>query len=171
MVRRPKLAATGFTMIELLVTMGIVAITIGLAVPSVRSVMQNSRAAGISNEFVATLNYVRSEAVKRRNTVRICTSADGATCRAAGSADVNNWHKGWIVLDPAGNVLRRSNPLNSEIQVTAGAGDISFAGTGGVVAATAPTFTVNVTGCTGNNNRSLSVSVTGRVTVTRTACP
>ena len=170
MSRQLHCKLNGYTMVEILFVTGIIAIIVGLAIPSVRTLLQNNRTSGTANEFIAALNYARSEAVKRRNIVRMCTSANGATCRLSGVSDSTLWHKGWIMLDPAGAVLRRSDALITGIEITSTANEVSFFGTGGVITNTLPTFSVSAVDCSGNQKRILSLSATGRVTVTRLAC-
>lgn len=170
MSRQLHCRLNGYTMVEILIATGIIAIIVGLAIPSVRTLLQNNRASGTANEFITTLNYARSEAVKRRNIVRMCTSANGTTCRATGASDATLWHKGWIMLDPAGTVLRHSDALITGIEITSAAGEVSFFGTGGVITNTLPTFSVSAVDCSGDQKRTLNLSATGRVTVTRLAC-
>lgn len=153
----------GFTIVELMVAVAVLSILVTLAVPTVRNVIANSYANGISNEFVAALNYARSEAVKRRSAITICSSANGSSCRADG--DANNWHRGWIVLNGA-TVLRSSGQLDGGAQIT-GPSTVVYASTG---TATANTFQIRLANCTSNNNRDVSIGVTGRVGVTKVAC-
>lgn len=95
-------------MVELVVVMAIAAILATLAFPSFRTLMQNQRLGTQANEFIADLNFARSEAVKRVAVAGVCVSTDGATCTggswAAGRiifADVNSdggWDGGDLVL-------------------------------------------------------------------------
>ena len=98
----------GFTIIELLVTMVVLAIVAAVAVPSFSSMVTNNRMAGEINDLVATMHYARSEAITRGVSVVVCKSADGAACTAAG-----DWSQGWVIF----------TDTNNNQVVNAGAGD------------------------------------------------
>jgi type IV fimbrial biogenesis protein FimT len=72
----------GFTLIELMFTIFVMAILLGIGVPSFREFRQASRMAASTNNLLADLNFARSEAIKRRQPVTLCRSSDGATCEA-----------------------------------------------------------------------------------------
>lgn len=103
------MANRGFTLLELLVTMAVVAILVTVAIPSYRALVQHNAMAAAVNDLVGDLNYARSKAITRGAPVYLCKSADQATCTAAG-----NWQQGWIVYAPQvgatqpapGNLLR-----------------------------------------------------------------
>jgi type IV fimbrial biogenesis protein FimT len=88
---------SGFTMIELVTVMGIVAILAAIAIPSYQYVTQSNRIAGEVNGLLGDLQFARSEAIKEGQTVQVCVSTDGATCAAGNTA----WNDGWIVLSPS----------------------------------------------------------------------
>ncbi|NIR32538.1 MAG: prepilin-type N-terminal cleavage/methylation domain-containing protein [Gammaproteobacteria bacterium] len=90
----------GFTLFELMITVAIGALLVTLAVPSFNTMLQNNRLTSQINEFVATLQLARSEAVKRNETVILCATDDPAAdpldCTAAA-----DWETGWIVFSDA----------------------------------------------------------------------
>lgn len=75
----------GFTLIELLVTIAIVAILATVGIPSFNQTIRSNRLSTNINELVGSLNFARSEAVKRNQTI---------TIRKAGT----EWESGWSVF-------------------------------------------------------------------------
>ena len=59
----------GFTLIELMVTVAVLAIVLTIAVPSFSNLIQSSRTNALVNELNGTLQIARSEALKRRKNV------------------------------------------------------------------------------------------------------
>jgi len=86
----------GVTLIELLVTVSLIAIVLSLAAPSFRELMLNNQRASHINAMMASLNLARAEAIKRGTRTVVCIS-DGAAppdCAAA----PKGWEEGWIVF-------------------------------------------------------------------------
>ena len=159
----------GFTLVELVVTLAVLAILVTLAIPSFTSMIQNSRSAALANSMVMGLNAARSEAVKRNVLVDLCPSTDGATCMAA-----PDWTVGWIVQQNGGAVIQAwaAPDAGAVIVQAGGAAVIQFNGSGRMtLPAAAVTINSQYPNCTGQQQRLLQVSTTGRVSVTRAACP
>jgi len=67
----------GLTLIELMVTVAMLAILLSLAAPSFARMMASNRMATQTNEFTAALNLARMEAVRRSQSVTIRADVDG----------------------------------------------------------------------------------------------
>ncbi len=92
---------TGFTLLELLTTILLVAILAMLAIPSMSEFIKNERLTTQINGLVASLQRARSEAILRHVPITLCSSDDGATCTG------DDWNEGWIVFvdtDGSGSV-------------------------------------------------------------------
>jgi len=92
----------GMTLIEVLVTLSVLAILLAIGVPAFNQFVVSNRLSAYSSDMLSTLTLARSEAIKRNSRVVLCKSADGESCAAAGS-----WNQGWIVFaDPNNNANR-----------------------------------------------------------------
>ncbi len=85
---------TGFTLIELIMTIAIASIVITVGVPSFRQTIQVNHRASQINQLLHSLNVARSEAVTRGRPVSMCKSDDGSTCGGSGV----KWEQGWITF-------------------------------------------------------------------------
>lgn len=127
-VRSMKRAQAGFTILELMVVVAIVGILMAVAVPAMGNFIRNGRITAAANDVMAALHFTRSEAIKRRQPVTLCTSANAilasnqpntnATC-----AD-SEFLTGWIVFIDLNNsgqrdageaILLNHGPMNPQI--------------------------------------------------------
>lgn len=86
--------AKGFTLVELMVTISVLAVLMAVGIPSFQGVIASSRVTTATNDFMATLAQARSNAIRRGARVTVCKSADGATCVTTGG-----WEQGWIMFN------------------------------------------------------------------------
>ncbi|UTW46654.1 GspH/FimT family pseudopilin [bacterium SCSIO 12696] len=153
---RPKyVKQRGFTLIELMVTVAIFAILVGIGVPAMNNFLNSNRHTAHTSALKQAIQYARSEAVAKNEDVSICASSDGASC-------TGNWNQGWIVrLVSDGTVLRVWNGL-SDNSTLAGQ-TVSFTSRG--ESSGAVTFTI--TDPSGSHVSNLNVNNVGWVTVSR----
>jgi type IV fimbrial biogenesis protein FimT len=81
----------GFTLVELLITLLIVSILLGVAAPAFIDLLERNRLETTSTQFMTTLMAARSEALKRNQPVVTCKSVNGSSCVNAGG-----WERGWM---------------------------------------------------------------------------
>lgn len=93
----------GFTLVELLVAVLVLAIVVGMAAPAVSRLRQNTTIKTVSNTFASDLTWMRSKVTGLGNPITMCPSTDGATCGGT-------WNSGRIIF----------SDLNGDGSVTAG---------------------------------------------------
>lgn len=86
----------GFNIIELMVTIAVLGVLLGVGIPGVESYIQNSRMTTQINSLSTSLSQARSEAIKLNQRVVACVSSDGAACDSAGSG--HGWNVGWLLF-------------------------------------------------------------------------
>lgn len=115
--------AQGFTLLELMAVVAVIAITLTLGVPSFISIINGNRLTAQANELVAALQIARSEAIRSNRPVRLCRTENGTSCASAG-----RWNR-WIVLSAANEVLRDASS-RSPVQISSGQSEIVYAANG-----------------------------------------
>ncbi|WXL25094.1 GspH/FimT family pseudopilin [Ectopseudomonas mendocina] len=78
---------SGFTLIELMITLALLAILLGIAVPAVRDFIVKQRVSSATNSLIMSLVFARSEAVKLNRDVRVIPATTAA----------NGWNNGWCL--------------------------------------------------------------------------
>ncbi|UTH74329.1 GspH/FimT family protein [Chromobacterium sp. IIBBL 290-4] len=109
----------GFTLMELLIVMALLAVVLALAVPSYRNTIAANNILSESNNLLGDLLLARNEAIKRGQVMLVCASSNGTGCNGASTA--TNFASGWVVMlaannscgDTTGTVLRRQAGFSS----------------------------------------------------------
>jgi type IV fimbrial biogenesis protein FimT len=146
----------GFTLIELMIVVTLLAVMLGIGIPSFRGFIAGQRVKTIAYDFATALLVARSEAIKRNATVTI--------------APTGSWVGGWTVStgttptilatqQPASNVTITTNPNPTASVVYQGNGRI----------ASSLTFQFSASGT--DSVRCVSVNVSGVPNTTTTSCP
>jgi len=108
----------GFTLIELMVTLVVLGIVIGVALPSFKSQILSNKAGALSEDLLEALNFARSEAIKQARPaqagatarfITLCASANGTAC----SSNTSGWGDGFIVLVDYATTEATSPPVAS----------------------------------------------------------
>ncbi|WP_260983964.1 GspH/FimT family pseudopilin [Pseudomonas oryzihabitans] len=150
----------GFTLIETLVALAILAIVVSIAAPSFTRTLQSNRAAVMSNELLGAMQIARSEALKRRTDVTLCRR------NVAGDACENgtDWTVGWLMIQGA-NVIRIWEPTTG-ITLNGPVNGVTYRSTGLTTLVAAQSFSIETPSC----RRTVSVSLTGNAFVNQNGC-
>ena len=169
----------GFTLIELMVTVAIAAILVAVAAPGFQTFFSTNRVATVTANYVAAVNYARSEAVKGGAITTLCMSNNSAACTGN-----TGWSNGWIVwtdrnangVMDAGELIQTHGPINAGDVAMGGAQtSFSFNGLGALTTSTGgDTFNI----CTPSNlalSNTITVDPSGHLrrvaNPTLAACP
>ena len=176
---KTRRASRGFTLIELMAAIALVAILIGIAAPSFREMMMSVRMTGATNDLMADIGAARSEAAKLNVPVYLCRSTDGRSCNGT------SWNGGWIVFadtnqsatkDGAEPVIRMRPALATDTTIafcsgTTAVNTLPYTPTGNILGGGAVlTFKLCDPRTTANAGRTITINTTGRPQVTKTTC-
>ena len=162
----------GMTLIELMVTLVIVAIVASFAVPSFDNFIRNQELVSQLATLNSSLAFARQEAINRSGVVGICASDNGINCIGAG----DNWDTGWIIyVDEAGQVgeiLKVEEELAGEVTLRGNNTVIEYNRDGEL--ADAENIELNL--CAGGDSgRSRKISITAvgssKVEIDNAVCP
>ncbi len=170
-----------FTLIELMVTITVLGLVAGMAIPGFNKMIANNRSVTLGEDFASMINFGRSASLKHGKRISLCASSDGLTCSGV-------WTDGYMVFEDGaasdtvappvvGNVLKVSGKPDSQavISVKSGAAVLTFLRfTGlGTLARVNPDpleIKVSVQKCTSTSARLIRVGLSGMVSIERTGC-
>ena len=140
----------GFTVIELLVAVLILAILATIAAPNMTSFILGTRVRSAATEMYSTLIFARSEAIKRSANIDIVPIAA--------------WQGGWQVKAGA-TILKQQDSFPSNISIVGPAGTITYQRDGRLSGNATATFTVNAPGNASVKTKIVNVDLGGRALV------
>ena len=160
----------GFTLIELMVSIAVLAIIVVLAVPSFRGLINGARLAGAVDEGAALLQTARAESIRRNRVIVVCPVANPDT--ATGSGNCSTASPGGLLAYVSGGAAigRATMPPNVTMQLSPGVGTrIAFRPDGFARTSTGGMLNAVVQYCIATNQpaqnrRRLSISTGGRIT-------
>jgi type IV fimbrial biogenesis protein FimT len=181
---QPRIAhftrASGFTILELMIAVAVLAILMGIAVPSFSEMMRQNRLAAQTNDLLTATAVARSEAVKRGSLVTLCP-ANRNVCSGN-----SRWSDGWLVItddgpnvgqleEDQGEMILQRFPAatGQQLVVTNNAiTSITYRGSGATtLAAPGTQFAITNKTCVNPNGlRTVEVTTAGRTSVTRGNC-
>ncbi|WP_051293547.1 GspH/FimT family pseudopilin [Pseudoduganella violaceinigra] len=145
---------SGFTLIEMMVTVGIILILASVGVPAMQDFITNQRIKSTTNDLFSSLLRARSEAIKRNADVKMTPST--------------SWETGWAILSPnTGEPVLASFSTRSSVKVTGPNGGVTFTPAGRVKGAGNLQFNVSATN---GKPRCITVDLGGRPNVQAKSC-
>lgn len=146
----------GFTLIELMVTIVVLAVIVMLAAPSFQGLLESQRMRSAAYDLMADLTLARSEALKRGQLASPVTL----------TADSGGWVAGWK-LTAGTDTLSTRNRAGAGISITASDAPESAITTitfdlNGRVSSTNATVKFNLVDSTGTKHRCVLLDTTGR---------
>jgi type IV fimbrial biogenesis protein FimT len=180
----PLKRPSGFSLLELMITLSVAGILTVIAYPGMRNFLYRNRVIAQSNNIQADLQLARGQAAATRSYVSICpvTTAGGTTCSASATA----YDQGWLVYtaiapntaydSAVSGSLQHVAPATSNISIRASNGGVlTYNARGELIvtgsSATSTTFITcsNPTGASVGSNTTdvpgvqLSVANSGRI--------
>lgn len=169
----------GVTLVELLTTVAVFSILLGIAVPGYGFLVNNTRLVSMTNQLSGALSYARSEAIKRGVRVSLCKSVSADVSSPACDTGAG-WQHGWLVFVDRGVIgtfegadqlltVQTQKPDDMSVSTTNFSTYASYLPSG---VSQGPTHlaTGSFHICLGGIKRSLIVNSTGRVRLAKGTC-
>jgi len=146
----------GFTLIELMVVVAVLAVIVGIAAPSFQAFLEGQRVKALAYDLTTDLLLARNEALKRNVNVNVTPT------------DADNWNNGWTTTATGANptVSVRSASAHA-VDIADAPALITFDVNGRV---TAPAAEVRITIGTGASIRCVELALSGRARSSVGAC-
>lgn len=170
-----KMKQTGFTLIELMIVLAILAILLLVAIPGFTDFVAEGRLDTAKDKLVSSISLARSEAIKRGERVVVCRSDNAGTSCAGTSTNAGNadWSAGWLIFADedqdnsidTGELIRVQTDTAGSTTIQYSRGDlIIFNGLGMLVTAATGDETFIISDSSdASNEAGLSIRSTGRV--------
>lgn len=157
---RTRAGNQGFTILEMLIALVVLAVILSLAVPSFRDTASRSALKTTTMDLIASINNSRAQAVSLGSTATLAAS------------DGTSWSKGWDMSLPAPHADQNQNfaPQNSVTINEAGSVTTLDFRRDGTTSAQV-TFRICHDALTGETGREITVNRLGKTTNQEYSCP
>ena len=120
---RMRTQIKGFTLYELLLTITLIVLISGLAIPSFSASIARQRQRVEVDALFHAIHLARKESIMRRKVVSLCPSQDGRSCSSS-----HDWSSGWLMfenkdrdspprIDPDETVLK-NHRVDDQVRIT-----------------------------------------------------
>lgn len=143
---------SGFTLVELMVTLAIAVVLASIAAPSFQSMLASQRVQAATSDLLAHLMLARSEAIKQNRSI---------TLLSPGGEDA--WHGGWQIFPAnAAAALVKAQSAYANIAITAAVDNVTYNRDGRVAANQPVSFAVTDPSlANATQARCIRITVTG----------
>ncbi len=169
----------GFTLVELLMVLAMIAILWTIAIPGYSFFVNGSRLTTVTNDLVTALQLARSEAIKQRKRITLCKTRN--PYNAVPACDpLASWQHGWLVfvdsgtvgvIDAGDNLLWVQNSVPTTVTITTSnfSNYVSYLSSG---ESQGPNGLGNgiIRVCVGSNRRDIIINNTGRIRLVADTC-
>lgn len=114
----------GFTLYELMLTLLLVVLLTGIAIPSFSAGIARQQQRVEIDALFHAIHLARKESITRRKVVSLCASDDGSTCAAS-----RDWSGGWLMFEnrdrdsppriDAGEPILKRHQVSDNIKISA----------------------------------------------------
>jgi len=154
-VRWRKYSHRGFSLVELMIGLVLVAILMGIGMPMFRSFILEQRLRATSSDLRVALTTARSEAVKRNSSVELQPNA-------------GVWGDGWTIPSPTGGDPILNHKQGGDVTIS-GPDEVTFTPAGRAVAGAE--FEIDVGPESSGTLGCLQLQLDGRMNSMKGACP
>lgn len=165
---------SGFTLMELVIVLAVIAIIATLAIPNAGGYVDNNRMASAASDLATALQTARAESVGRNSPVTLCVSNPAGT--QCGDAP-GQWDQGWILfvdsdtddtVDAGEEIIQYHEPLAGSltIRATSGADEpVTFFPSGRTSISSTQTLVLCDHRGFGKDAKGLVLSILGRASI------
>ncbi|MBC3870498.1 GspH/FimT family pseudopilin [Undibacterium oligocarboniphilum] len=145
----------GFTLVEMLTAIAIMAILSAIAAPAFRDFIAGQKIKTATYDLSYTLTFARSEAIKRNSNVTIAAASGG-------------WQNGWAVN--AGTININQHESVPGLTITGPGASIIYSSNGRIQATANQTFAISSTTNPNSSPRCITINLSGLPNTKKGAC-